>query len=308
MAKQVKKTRLGKGLGALIPDAEFDPAKGYNVTKSEEKGSLSAEIEIEKIKTNPFQPRREFDEESLKGLAESIKKHGVIQPVSVKKDDGSYILVSGERRLRASKLIGNKTIPAFIMEVDSDAKMIELAIIENVQRENLNPIEVANGYHRLIEECKYTQEKVAENVGKERSTVTNFLRLLRLPETVQDLLRTGQISMGHARTLLGLSDSAKIIRASREIITKNLSVRATEKLVRDMESGIAGKNKKPVQKPAVSEQTRILLEDKANTLRHSFGTQVKINPKNESSGTIEFEFYSTEEFERLIELFDKINS
>lgn len=319
--KQNKKEKikhgLGKGLGALIPSVEFSKDKGFKLAnKSEEEliigeSGITALIDIDKIKQNPYQPRTEFEPEALEDLKNSILKHGVIQAISVRHSINGYELISGERRLRASMAAGLKKIPAYILDVKSDKEMLEIALIENVQRENLNPIEIAHGYNRLIEECSYTQEQVSERVGKDRSTVTNFLRLLRLPEGIQELVRTKKISMGHARTLLSLSDQAKMIAASKEILDKELSVRATETLVKDIEAGRVkftydGKRITPTKskKDIVTKEVALQLEDIESRLRHKYGTNVKVHPKNSVSGTIEFEFYSIDDFDRLIELFE----
>ncbi len=306
---------LGKGLGALIPSIQFSKEKGFKIAPTEEaKPDVHnfAMIEIEKIKQNPYQPRHEFDRNALDDLKNSIREHGVIQPITVRPSINGYELISGERRLRATTELGLKTIPAYILEVKSDREMLEIALIENVQRENLNPIEIAHGYNRLIEECNYTQEQVAERVGKDRSTVTNFLRLLRLPESTQELLRSKRISMGHARALLGLGDHAKMLSAQREIIDSELSVRATEALVRDIETGKVkvspdgGKvNKKKDKADVVGIESALTLDETETRLRQKFGTNVKIYPKTASSGTIEFEFYSIDDFERLVDLFEK---
>jgi ParB family chromosome partitioning protein len=305
MSKQ-KKIGLGKGLGALLPSVDFSDEKKRNFTEgSESNENFLLTLDIEKIRANPYQPRDEFDRQALEDLKNSILEHGLIQPVTVRKSINGYELVSGERRLRASKEAGLKTIECYVMNIESDREMLELAIIENVQRENLNPIEVANGYHRLIEECSYTQEEVSKKVSKDRSTVTNFLRLLKLPEKVQESLRKRLISMGHARALLALNDQAQMLAAYQIIIDKKLSVRQTESLVRDIASGKKVNEKKQKKSP-VSNDTLIVLEDTANKLRQSFGTNVKITPKSKESGVISFEFYSQDDLERLIDIFNEL--
>lgn len=307
MAKTKKiKPGLGKGIGALIPSVEFDKEKGYSIAKlpNEELGIIAL-LKLSDIKTNPFQPRSDFDRDALNELKNSILKHGVIQPITVRKHDEGYELVSGERRVRASIEAGLETIPAYVIDVDTNANLLELAIIENVQREDLNPMEISYGYHRLMEECGYTQEQVAERVGKERSTVTNFLRLMRLPEKLQESLRSQEISMGHAKALLALENHLRMIQVGKEIFEKKLSVRATEQLVRHL---IEGRNKKQSvknKKPELSPETRAVIDHTQSILRNTFGTQVKITPKSKQSGVIEFEFYSNEDLERLIELFER---
>ncbi len=310
MTKSTKiKPGLGKGLGALIPSVEFSTERGFTVSKDDEDNSIGiiANIEISKIRANPYQPRQDFDADALEGLKKSILKHGVISPITVRRSINGFELISGERRMRASIEAGLDTIPAYVLDVNTSTEMLEIALIENIQREDLNPIETAHGYKRLIEEYNYTQEQVAERVGKDRSTVTNFLRLLKLPENLQEALRAKEISMGHARALLALSDVAKMIWAGGQIIEKQLSVRDTEALVKQIESGsvnVGTKPKQSIKKPIISEEVKAVLTDKANNLRHSFGTQVRITPKTKESGTIEFEFYSADDLERLLELFE----
>lgn len=303
MAKKAK-PGLGKGLGALIPSVEFDKDKGYSIAKDtkEELGLLEL-LELERIQTNPFQPRKEFDETALTELSESIKKHGVIQPITVRKSESGYELISGERRVRASLKAGLSAIPAYVLDVDSDSAMLEIAIIENVQREDLNPMEIAYGYQRLIEECGYTQEQVSDRVSKERSTVTNFLRLLRLPEKLQESLRSRQISMGHARALLALQTHSEMIKAHDVVKLNKLSVRATEQYVSKLKNKNGQTNNNKRKKLP---ETNPVLESAASNLRNAFGTQVRITPKSKESGIIEIEFYSGDDFERLMDLFDKI--
>jgi len=317
--QQKKNTGLGKGLGALLPSIEFSD-HGFKFHDEEEPSSKLTEIEISKIVHNPYQPRKEFEPQALDDLKNSILEHGVIQPITVRRAVNGYELIFGERRLRAATAAGLVKIPAYIRENVSDIDMLELALIENVQREDLNAIEIASSYQRLIEECNYTQEQVARKVGKDRTTVTNFIRLLRLPEKVQESLRKKEISNGHARSLLALSKETDIIPAWTAIIDSNLSVRATEQLVKDVEAGIVvfrpfgkvvrkefPKEKKRKQpKDNVSPETAAQLEEDENILRQKFGTQVRIQPKSEYSGSIEFEFYTIDDYSRLIEMFNKI--
>lgn len=309
---------LGKGLGALIPSIQFSKEKGFKINPENEEtitDGSTALIDIDKVKQNPYQPRHEFDETALQDLANSIKEHGVIQPITVRHSINGYELISGERRLRASMKAGLKKIPAYIMDViKTDRQMLEVALIENIQRENLNPIETANGYRRLMEECNYTQEQVSERMGKDRATVANFLRLLRLPEIIQEQLRSKKLTMGHARALLGLSDQAKMIAAWKETTENELSVRATEALVRDIESGKVRFNEekklsqKKEKKDVVTPDAAFALEEAEDKLRHIYGTNVKIFPRNATSGTVEFEFYSIDDFERLVELLETVKT
>lgn len=305
-----KKTGLGKGLGALISSVEFDTEKGFSLSgKETAESKLFAEINISDIRVNPYQPRQDFDPAGIEDLKNSIKKHGILQPIIVRKTINGYELVSGERRLRASIEAELKKIPAYVLSVKSDAQMLVIALEENVQREDLNPMEVAYGYQRLIEELNYTQEQIADRVSKDRSTVANILRLLRLPVKIQELLREKKISMGHARALLALNDTAKMIWAGNEIIDKKMNVRETEALVKKIESGKISIDKvksKFTEKSPIPDSTKAILNDKADKLRVAFGTNVRIITKSKDSGIIEFEFYSSDDLERLVELFDKI--
>jgi len=307
MAKSNKiKQGLGKGLGALISSVSFTADEGFSVSNENEQPGITSNIEIKKIITNPYQPRKDFDEVALEDLKNSIQKHGVITAITVRKTDEGYELISGERRVRASILAGLDSIPAYVLDVNTNVQMLEIALIENLQREDLNPIEVANGYQRLIEEYKYTQEQVAERVGRERSTISNFIRLLRLPVSVQDQVRTKKLSYGHARALVSIDDHAKIIVAINEIVTNNLSVRQTEQLVRKiLDSNKNSKEKKAPKSNKLSATLEAVINEKSDLLRKIFGTQVKIFPKSETSGSIEFQFYSADDFERLMELFEK---
>jgi len=301
MSKKIK-TGLGKGLGALISDLDTDFTNKNIKEESKDNLSNQNEIDISEIIQNPYQPRKTFDPVALEELMNSISEHGVIQAITVRKVARGFELISGERRLRASKNLGLKTIPAYIIEVQTDEQMLTIALIENLQRDDLNAIETAQGFKRLIDECGLTQEQVAIKVGKSRSAVTNFLRLIRLPEIVQDGLRDDKISMGHARALLSLELADKIEKAYHLLIQKDMSVRETEKFVKNFSKtnenvigNIPGEileNKKEKSAELMS------IEDK---LRHHFGTEAKINTKNEKSGTIILEFYSVEDFSRITE-------
>lgn len=312
---------LGKGLGALIPKEIIRPEKNQQVALSADAatdvGMVSA-IEISKIiGVNPVQPRHVFDEEKLNELAQSILLHGVITPITVRKHFDGYELISGERRYRASKLAGLTTIPAYVIEVSSNAQMLEMAIIENVQREDLDPLETAHGYQRLIEECGLKQDDVAVRVGKDRSTVANILRLLKLPPEAQAALRARKITMGHARALLALSNEKRQTVVLREIIQQDLSVRKTEAMVKDIELGRKELNKQGVisqsdqarrrKGPTTDEQLNPTLSDIESSLRHIFGTQVRLRMRSEDQGTMEVEFYSIVELERLLDLIATID-
>ena len=324
MTPTKKSTGLGKGLGALLPSVEFSKEKGFSFKPTDDEEILegnTAMIDISHIKQNPYQPRKDFDPRSLDDLKNSIIEHGIIQPVTVRRSVSGYELIAGERRLRAATKAGLSKIPAYIMDVVSGVSMLEMALIENVQRVDLNPIETASGYQRLIEECNYTQEQVAVRVGKDRTTITNFLRLLRLPDKIQESLRVKEMSMGHARAILACSSEKNMLYTWQQTIDKKLSVRSTEQLVKDIELGKIqiDKNgnltsfkkqslKKTNVKENVSPEIALTLEDSENKLRHIYKTQVKIQPKTEATGTIEFDFFSIEEFERLIDLFSSVDA
>ncbi len=286
----MKKTnRLGRGLSALIPEKEND--------SSPHSGNLS-DIPVARIKANPFQPRMDFDPEALEELKNSIQENGVIQPITVRKVDNFYELIAGERRLRAVSDLGFETIPAYIIQVDGKEKMLEMAIIENVQRERLNPIEQANAYQRLIDECNLTQEEVAQKIGKDRTTITNMLRLLKLPNHIQESVQKEEISMGHARALLAVEDDTARNEIWKKVVKGHLSVRKTEKLVQNW---IAGKESKKSSKPRRS----VFLQKVEEELRELFGTKVVVHSRKEG-GSIEMEFYSPEDLNRLLEIFEKL--
>lgn len=304
---------LGKGLGALIPSVEFDKERGFSIHKEDieddNKVGFVVYVDVDKIHKNPYQPRTEFDPVALEGLKNSIKLHGLLSPITVRMSINGYELIAGERRLRATTELGIKQIPAFVLDVNTNAQMLEMALIENVQRENLNPVEVAYGYQRLIDECNYTQEQVAEKLGKDRSTVANFLRLLKLPEYIHELLRDKKITTGHARALIVLPEHSTMIAVSKEIIEKELSVRDTEKLVKLYESKQL-KNQNNVTKNTanmIPDNIKIVLNDYSDKLCRAYGTKVKITPKSKESGSIEFEFYSADDLDRLINIFNEIS-
>jgi len=308
MSKSKKSTGLGKGLEALIPTTVEITDKGLKFKSSDENTNQIDFIDLEKIEHNPYQPRVDFDESSLEELKNSIIEHGVIQPITVRKSLYGFEIISGERRVRAAKLAGLEKIPAYILQDISDVQMLQLALIENLQRDNLNPIEVANGYSRLIEECKLTQEEVAQKVSKDRTTITNFLRLLKLPIAIQDSLRNREISMGHARALLGLNDTVKMIHCWKEILDKNLSVRAVEKLVKEIQKSdyITPQNKIP-KEPDIDKDVKAYIQYTENRLRQIFGTKVKIHPKNNDSGSITLEYFNKDDFQRIIEIINTID-
>ena len=294
----VKKKGLGRGLSALIPDIKREDETEIDSVKN---AGSSSNIPIKKIRINPWQPRKEFDQTALEELAESIKTHGLIQPISVRRVDEHFELISGERRYRASKLIGLKEIPAYIKENVDDEQMLQFAIIENLQREDLNPIEIAISYKRLIDEFKLTQEEVAKKVGKNRTTVTNNLRLLNLPDVVQKSLSQNEITGGHARALLGLNEIPSIVKAWKFIVENELSVRETENYVKNF-----GKltKKEPEEKDELSQELKAIIEDTEDGLRNKFGTDVKIKLKKNEKGSIIINYYSKKDLNRILEILD----
>ncbi|WP_441000227.1 ParB/RepB/Spo0J family partition protein [Fodinibius sp. SL11] len=305
---------LGRGLGAFFP--EYDEGEGQE--KQEKSGeeqdggtpyvepqkrvNIVLHVPVDNIRPNPHQPRKEFNEDRLEELANSIEAHGLIQPITVRYiGEKRFELISGERRLRASKLAGLEEIPSYIREVNDD-DIISYALIENIQREDLNPIEVAMGYQRLVEEAGYTQAEVAERVGKNRSTVTNMLRLLNLPAFVQAGLRDQKISMGHARALLSIDDEDDQEEVYNKIIDKGYSVRKTEKVIRKLNED----PKKESEQTEPTDKERAFLKEISNRLRSTLSTKVNIKSKK-NGGEIRIEYYSDEELDRLLELFDSIS-
>ena len=286
---------LGRGLDAIMQSPESD-ITSRDISGDFVAGAI-AEIDINQIETNPFQPRTEFDETALRELAQSIKEQGVIQPVTVRKlGYNKYQLISGERRLRASKMAGLTKIPAFI-RVANDEQMLELALIENIHRENLNAIEVAISYQRLIDECNLTQEEVSEKVGKSRSAVANFLRLLKLPPEIQLAIRDGHISMGHARALININSKEDQLKLLQQIITEEMTVRQTEEL--------ADKAKNPEAKER--KQTNFIPEhfkSKIKTLSQTLNTKVKVKRNLSGQGSVVIDFKDEAEFDRIMELFN----
>lgn len=299
------KSVLGKGLSALIPRIPERGELSTTVSLPKDSGQVSATIEIEiaRISPNPFQPRQDFDQRSLDELKDSIKQNGIIQPITVRRlISGTFELISGERRVRASQELGLKTIPAYVMKVDSDAEMLELGLIENLQREDLNSIEVALSFKRLIDECSLTQDQVAEKVGKERSTVTNFLRLLKLPEKIQHGVRENKISMGHARSLLAIGDEKKQLKLYNKIITDGWSVRKIEDVVK----GNDGKShKKRTSGGHSSMKGSSAFQSIETKLRHKFGTKVIVRKSSNGSGEVAIEYYNPDDLERIIELLEE---
>ncbi|MGZ3873124.1 MAG: ParB/RepB/Spo0J family partition protein [Mucilaginibacter sp.] len=295
-----KRNALGRGLSALLNDSENVHQNKPNVSSRPEVNGLGSvnEIYLSEIEVNPFQPRTDFDQDALAELADSIKKQGLIQPITVRRLNAhSYQLISGERRFRASKLAGLTQIPAYVRSAN-DQQMLEMALIENIQRENLNAIEVALSFQRMIEECHLKQEELGDRVSKNRSTVTNYLRLLKLPPAIQASVRDGELSMGHAKALITLDDPTKQIYIHQHIIKQGLSVRKTEELVRDMQRSPVKKEGK--QPEPVSFQIQKIQDDLAS----KFSTRVKLKIGGEGKGTIEIPFLSENDLSRILEILD----
>jgi ParB family chromosome partitioning protein len=307
------KTGLGRGLDALIKQSNYPVSEDRTADYSEIKKDdgkhydVLSKIPVDLISPNPFQPRVHFDIEAFEELKKSILSNGLIQPITVRRlDTGHYQLISGERRLKACHEIGYKEIPAYIIKVDSDEAMLALALIENIQREKLNSIEIGLAYKRLMEECHLTQEQIADKVGKDRTTVANTIRLLRLPKEVQDSLIKEEITAGHARALVNLPTSELQLSALKKILTENLSVRKVEQMMKIMmEPG--NSNRTSARKTAVINLKSANIRDMEDRLRNVFGTKVSCNQRHDGSGQITIEYYSNDELERLFELFEIIN-
>ncbi|GAB4129117.1 MAG: ParB/RepB/Spo0J family partition protein [Ignavibacteriales bacterium] len=303
------KQGLGRGLDALInPNPENKNETPLTIPStqiSQDDGSsfdFLAKIELMKIKPNPFQPRIEFDQQALDELKKSIIENGLIQPVTVRRvSTNEYELISGERRFRACKELGYKTIPAYIIKAETKEVMLALSLIENIQREKLNPIEVANAYKRLSEECNLSQEEISRKVGKDRSTITNSIRLLKLPEEIQQGLIKNQITSGHARALINLPSAKLQLKVFKRIIDEGLTVRDIEKIAQKLSTAKSlSQKKQEIQKDTI-------LRDYESKLRSIFATKVRIQNRKNGAGEIIFDFYSSEEFERLYELFEIVN-
>ncbi len=304
---------LGKGLGALIADKAIEiderpsssnaeaPERRFRNVETGEVGTIGM-LPIAQISPNPFQPRMDFEPEALKELKESIMQKGVVQPITVRRkpDGNGFELISGERRLRAATDAGFTEIPAYVLDVKTNRDMIEIALIENIQRKNLNPIEVALGYQRLADECGLTQEEIAQRVNKDRTTVTNFIRLLKLPREIQESIRTEAVSMGHARALLGVEDPDIQLELWRLIIEQQLSVRRVEELANKINRQ---KKKTSRKKEGKSDSEKLLdIAEVESILRNKLSTKVKIHHSKKGSGEITIEYYSTDDLERIVEV------
>ncbi len=296
MAKAKKRQAMGRGLGAILNSQEVEEVKSADDKNAEKLVGNIVEIELDSIEVNPFQPRTHFDESALQELANSIKELGIIQPITVNKlDSGKFQLVSGERRFRASKSIGLKTIPAYI-RILNDQAMLEMALVENIQRQDLDPIEVALSYQRLIDEIKLTQEELSVRVGKKRSTVTNYLRLLKLDPIVQSGMRDGFISMGHGRALINISSYSDQLAVYEKIMRDKLSVRQTEEVVKNLKNGKTPTSSKPKKVvPAYVKESTSYFSD-------YFGSKTSISVGSNGKGKISIPFSSEKDLERIKQL------
>jgi ParB family chromosome partitioning protein len=302
MIDNKKKGGLGRGLSALLTDDKASAEKEIAKSPIANQAGVVLYVPLSQVEVNPFQPRSTFEEESLQELSESIKIHGVIQPITVRKIEGNkYQLIAGERRLRASKLAGKAEIPAYVRAA-SDQESIEIALIENIQREDLNPLEIAINYKRLMDECDLTQDKLAERLSKNRSTVTNFIRLLKLPPDIQAALRDNKITMGHAKALLAIEHLPTLLSAFKETVAKGLSVRQTEELVRSVNDPSI----KPVSAEKASNirasENDIFLRKITDKISSTLGTRVSIIRTKEGKGEIAIKFYNDTDLERLVEI------
>lgn len=303
MTDNKKKSVLGRGLGALLEanDTSARPEKQFgNNIASGPQTAIVISIPLEQVEVNPFQPRTTFEADSLNELADSIKIHGVIQPITVRKvENNKYQLIAGERRLRASKLAGKTEIPAYV-RVASDQESIEIALIENIQREDLNPLEISINYKRLQDECDLTQEQLAVRLGKNRSTVTNFLRLLKLPPDIQAGLRDGKITMGHAKALMAIDDMPTLLSVYKDVTGKGMSVRQVEELVRNLEI----KPKKAGTTTAVGNKGHdvpFTIKKMQDRLMGALSTKVLIQRGTDGKGEVVIKFYNDDDLERIVD-------
>lgn len=293
-----KKSALGKGLSALLDTKDSSIPSSPSELSAKTSGSV-ATVSIQNIEVNPFQPRTDFKEEELLALADSIRVHGIIQPITVRKvHTDKFQIISGERRFRASQMAGLKAVPAYIRTAN-DQSMLEMALVENIQRENLNAIEIAISYKRLMHECKLAQEDLANRIGKDRSTVSNYLRLLKLPPQIQAAIRDNKISMGHARAIITVDDPVAQIKIYNDIIKDDLSVRAVEELVR-------GTSKSHKKQPSISEKFLKGIEYKNIQMRlaDKYETKVEVKARKNGKGQIVLHYFSTDDLNRLLETLD----
>lgn len=299
--KPIRKNALGRGLGALLEDS---PAKykSQDILPEVAKTGIF-EIPLEEIQVNPYQPRVHFDKDALQELAESIKVQGIIQPITVRKlAPNEFQLISGERRFQASKLAGLKAVPAYVRTAN-DQQMLEMALIENIQRENLNALEIAQSYQRLLAECNLKQEELGDRVGKNRTTVNNYLRLLKLPPTIQAAIRDQQLSMGHARALINIEDVDKQLAIFKKAVEEELSVRKVEALVKSLNEG---KPEKETEKPGLDPVKKYEMNKIQQRLASHFGTKVALNADQKNRGEIKIPFQSASDLNRILEILEII--
>ncbi len=296
-AKKDTKSQLGKGIGALLSGISSDYTLTAEQQEKKETAAAVNLIPLAKIKANPYQPRTEFDENALMELATSIEQHGIIQPITLRKlGEDEYQIISGERRWRASKLAGLKEVPAYVRTAD-DNTMLEMALIENIQREDLNAIEVALSYHRLLEECAITQEQLSDRVGKDRSTIANYLRLIKLPPDIQKGLKERKLTMGHARAILGTDDIAIQLMVYKEVVEKGLSVRAVESLVKEYQKPKSKTNKVEGLLPPAYKKIQ-------DNLCSRYETKVLLKRKTDGKGEITIPFYNDNDLNRILEILE----
>jgi len=299
MAKAVKKQALGRGLSALLKDPEND-IKSVNDKNADKVVGNIIELDIDSIEINPFQPRTNFNEEAIQELASSIKELGLIQPITVRKlDFNKYQLISGERRLRASKVVGLTTVPAYI-RIANDNESLVMALVENIQRHDLDPIEIALSYQRLIDEIQLTQEQMSERVGKKRSTIANYLRLLKLDPIIQTGIRDGFISMGHGRAIINIEDQDVQTDIYQKIVSENLSVRETEALVKIYQDGL-----KPAPAKPKKATNFTIADEQKKAFTEFFGSKIEVKVAGNGKGKITIPFHSEEDFNRIIKLINK---
>ena len=306
MSSATKRNALGRGLGALLSDNDIVNPKSTGLPPIVSNNNSIDSIDINLIETNPYQPRDTFETESLKELAASIKVQGIIQPLTVRRlTNNAYQLISGERRLRASKLAGLTEVPVYIRAAN-DQEMLEMALIENIQRENLNAIEVAISFQRMLDECSLKQEELGDRVGKNRSTVTNYLRLLKLPPVIQAALRDSKISMGHARAMISMDSIDKQLYAFEEVLKNDLSVRKLEDLVRSMSDKNAVKSTDKTKSPAAKAEQAFSSEYQRiqSDLAAKFDAKVSLKADKNGSGNIQIPFISTDDLNRILEMLD----
>jgi len=307
MTKPAKKQSLGRGISAIFGNSPEATISSINDKNADKIVGNIIELELDLIETNPFQPRTSFNEEELQGLASSIEELGVVQPITVRKleEGNKYQLISGERRFRASKLAGLKTIPAYIRIAD-DNDSLTMALVENIQRQDLDPIEIALSYQQLIEQVNLTQDQMSKRVGKKRSTITNYLRLLKLAPIVQTGIRDGFISMGHGRAIIPIENPEQQAEVYERIIADNLSVRDTEELVRRIQNPETTEVAS-VNLPKNSSKTEVpsYIKEHISTFNHFFGTKVAVKMSKDGKGSLTIPFNSEEDFKRIQRLLDK---